>query len=236
MLANNIEWQLTSCNNGCITDVYFTDGDTLYNGYNYTILNGYHFISRDFWLRENIQEQKVYLSFIQNNFRKEVLLYDFDLERGDSINISNPMSPFITNPGHYIVDSVASVQLQNGQYSEQFFLSSIAPMISESAVWIEGIGSLSLLNAPGGTPNINGAGELSCYFDNGNLVYSHLDSISSCTLVNLTSTSQLLNFSSDNKKIISIKDLFGREISITNNIPLIFLYDDGTAEKKIILH
>ena len=39
MLSNNIEWQLTSCNNGCVTDIYFIDGDTIYNGYNYSILN-----------------------------------------------------------------------------------------------------------------------------------------------------------------------------------------------------
>ena len=63
MLNHDIEWQLTSCNNGCITDVYFTDGDTLYNGFNYKILNGYHYISKTFWLREHINDQKVFLSF-----------------------------------------------------------------------------------------------------------------------------------------------------------------------------
>ena len=71
MLDHNSEWQLTVCNNGCITDIYFTDGDTSYNNYSYKILNGYHYISRTFWLRENIQTEKVYLSFLQNNNRKE---------------------------------------------------------------------------------------------------------------------------------------------------------------------
>ena len=74
MLKHDVEWQLTSCNNGCITDVYFIDGDTIYNGYNYSILNGYHFISKTFWLREDIQNQTVYMSFVYNNIRKEVLL------------------------------------------------------------------------------------------------------------------------------------------------------------------
>ena len=45
MLDNDAEWQLTSCYYGCNTDAYFTDGDTSYNGYNYTVLNGFHYIS-----------------------------------------------------------------------------------------------------------------------------------------------------------------------------------------------
>ena len=63
MLDHSSEWQLTVCNNGCITDIYYTDGDTTYNNNNYKILNGYHYISKTFWLRENIQNEQVYLSF-----------------------------------------------------------------------------------------------------------------------------------------------------------------------------
>ena len=235
MLSNNIEWQLTSCNNGCVTDIYFIDGDTIYNGYNYSILNGYHFISKTFWLRENTQNQKVYMSFIQNNIRKEVLLYDFDMQKGDSINISNPISPFVTNPGYYIVDSLVSLELQNGLYYEVFYLSSSSVNINESAVWIEGIGSLSLINAPGGTPNVNGAGKLSCYFNSGNLVYSQLDSIKNCILVNPVLSSQFLNSTINNRKIISIKDLWAREAKGTNNKVLFYIYDDGSVEKRIVI-
>ena len=235
MLSNNIEWQLTSCNNGCVTDIYFIDGDTIYNGYNYSILNGYHFISKTFWLRENTRNQKVYMSFIQNNIRKEVLLYDFDMQKGDSINISNPISPFVTNPGYYVVDSLVSLQLQNGLYYEFFYLSSLSTNIKESAVWIEGIGSLSLINAPGGTPDVGGPGKLSCYFKSGNLVYSQLDSINTCVLVNLVLSSQLLNSKINNRKIISIKDILGKEIKPQTNIPFIEIYDDGTVEKRIVI-
>ena len=178
MLGHNSEWQLTVCNNGCITDIYFTDGDTSYNNYSYKILNGYHYISRTFWLRENTQTEKVYLSFLQNNNRKEVLLYDFDLQKGDSTEINNPISPFVSNPGYYIVDSIENIQLNDGLFYDHFYLSSLSQLVNESAVWIEGIGSLSLINAPGGTPDVNGSGKLSCYFNDGNLVYSQLDSIS----------------------------------------------------------
>ena len=45
MLNAHSEWNLTSCNNGCITDVYYTDGDTSFNNYNYKILIGFHYIS-----------------------------------------------------------------------------------------------------------------------------------------------------------------------------------------------
>ena len=235
MLSNDIEWQLTSCYNGCITDIYFIDDDTIYNGYNYSILNGYHFISKTFWLRENVQNQTIYMSFLQNNIRKEVLLYDFNLQKGDSINISNPMSPFITNPGYYVVDSLVWLQLQDGLYYEVFYLSSLSLNINESAIWIEGIGSLSLINAPGGTPNVNGAGKLSCYFNSGNLVYSQLDSIKNCILVNPVLSSQFLNSNINNRKIISIKDLWAREAKGTNNKVLFYIYDDGSVEKRIVI-
>ena len=236
MLTHDIEWQLTSCNNGCITDVYFIDGDTIYNGYNYFILNGYHFISKTFWLREDIQNQRVYMSLVNNNIRKEVLLYDFDLEIGDSINISNPMSPFVTNPGYYIVDSLVSLELQNGLYYEVFYLSSSSSVnINESAVWIEGIGSLSLINAPGGTPNVNGPGKLSCYFNKGDLVYSQLDSINTCILVNQVTSSELLNSRINNRKLINVMDILGRKTTPISNVLLLYIYDDGTVEKKIII-
>ncbi|MEJ6749656.1 MAG: hypothetical protein QNK60_06990 [Flavobacteriales bacterium] len=235
MLTHDIEWQLTSCNNGCITDVYFIDGDTIYNGYNYFILNGYHFISKTFWLREDIQNQTVYMSFVYNNIRKEVLLYDFDMEIGDSINISNPISPFVTNPGYYIVDSLVSLELQNGLYYEVFYLSSSSVNINESAVWIEGIGSLSLINAPGGTPNVNGPGKLSCYFNKGDLVYSQLDSINTCILVNQVTSSELLNSRINNRKLINVVDIFGRKTTPVSNILLFYIYNDGTVEKRIVI-
>ena len=234
MLDHESEWQLTVCNNGCITDVYFTDGDTTYNNYNYKILNGYHYISKTFWLRENIQTQKVYLSFLQNNNRKEVLLYDFDLEIGDSIDINNPISPFVSNPGYYILDSIVSYQLNDGLFYDHFYLSSLSLLVNENAVWVEGIGSLSLINAPGGTPNVNGAGKLSCYFNNGNLIYSQLDSITSCVYAN----PNLSNFYIDKhekRQVMFFTDFYGRRTDFKLNIPIFLHYDDGSVKKRIYL-
>ncbi|MGJ8661742.1 MAG: hypothetical protein ACSHXL_06875, partial [Bacteroidota bacterium] len=95
MLDHKSEWQITTCTTNCYTDIYYTDGDTTDNGYNYTVLNGYHYISRTFWIRENIAEQKVYMSYIDPvRGREEVLLYDYSLNVGDTMEMKNPVSPF----------------------------------------------------------------------------------------------------------------------------------------------
>lgn len=181
MLDHKSEWHLTNCFSGCTTDMYYTDGDTLHNGKNYKILNGYHFISRTFWLREDIQQKQVFLSIPDGNKREEHLLYDFSLNVGDSINIKNPISPFPDSPGYFTVDSIINRQIIDGSDRRFFYLSPSSTTSNiEYPVWIEGIGSLSLVNAPGGTPDVNDAGKISCYFNNGNLSYSQMDSIETC--------------------------------------------------------
>ena len=47
------------------------------------------------------------------------------------------------------------------------------------------------------------------------------------------SVKQINNFS--NKKILSIIDVLGRETKFKTNIPLIYIYDDGTVEKRIVI-
>ena len=37
------------------------------------------------------------------------------------------------------------------------------------------------------------------------------------------------------KKLIKIFDILGRETIYKTNVPLFYIYDDGTVEKKIIL-
>ena len=55
------EWQFTTCYTGCLTDIYYTDGDTTVNGKTYKILDGFHYISRTFLIREDVPNKKVYL-------------------------------------------------------------------------------------------------------------------------------------------------------------------------------
>lgn len=183
LLEEPNEWHITSCSNGCLTDIYYTVDDTVVSGLNYKILDGYHFISRTFLLRENTVEKKVYLMLIRNGRpQSENLLYDFSLNTGDSIDIKNPISPFPNNAGYFKVDSIVPRPLLNGKDYRYFYLSALDTVQASSrgAIWIEGIGSLSLINSPGGKPDINGVGKLTCFFKNNRLIYSDLDSIPEC--------------------------------------------------------
>jgi len=183
IVDNYNEWQFTLCNTaGCLEDVYFTDGDTTNLGLNYKVLNGFHFISRTFWLREDTLNQQVFLSYIYGTIRKEVLLYDFSLQVGDSIDIKNPISPFVADGGYLKVDSINMDLLQDGNNYRHYYLSpTVSNTVStDPAEWVEGVGSLSLVNAPGGKPDVNNVGKLSCFFKDGILFYSNLDSIASC--------------------------------------------------------
>ncbi len=186
LLSNSNEWQLTNCYFGCLTDAYFTDGDTIVNGMNHKILDGFHYISRTFLLREVVSEKKVYLTrVIDPNTTEEFLLYDFSLSVGDSIEMMNPITPFPPNGGYFVVDSIIPRVLEDGEDYDHFYFSpAVSNQVSfHNAEWVEGIGSMSIINAPGGDPDINGAGHLSCYYRDGISIYRNLDSISNCTPV-----------------------------------------------------
>lgn len=178
MLDNRNEWQIGYCDDfGCNTDSYFTDGDTIAFGHQYKILDGYHYISRKFLLREEIQEKKIYLSITYSGNTNEYLLYDFSLEEGDSIRMLNPVSPFPPDLGYFKLDSIRSKPRLENQQSRFFYFSATDSNhegFGYLPVWVEGVGSLSLINAPGGDPNYFGVGQLSCFWKNENL-YFHDD-------------------------------------------------------------
>jgi hypothetical protein len=181
------EWQFTTCYFGCLTDIYYTDGDTVVNGKNYKILDGYHFISRSFLIREDVNSRRVFMTITQPQFYEDILLYDFSISEGDSIVMLNPISPFPPDGGYFYLDSIRLLPLTDGNLYRHFYFSPTPSNISSSqnATWVEGVGSLSVINAPGGHPDINGAGHLSCSFKNMELRYSNLDSISVCEPVHL---------------------------------------------------
>lgn len=178
------EWHLTSCNFGCIQDKYYTDGDTIVNGDSFKILDGYHYISRTFLLREDINEQKVYLTFIDPfTGPREWLLYDFSLQINDVMEVYNPVSPFPLFSGNFQLDSIINEMLVDGNTYRHFYLHALDTVQSggvKNVVWIEGVGSTSLINAPGGEADVNGPGKLSCFFKDGNLHYSQMDSVATC--------------------------------------------------------
>ena len=231
------EWQVTNCYFGCLTDVYYTDGDTITDGHNYKILDGYHFISRTILLREDILEKKVFLNFIQATGNTEYLLYDFSLNIDDSIDMKNPISPFLENAGYYNLDSIIPRPLVNGSDYRHFYLSPSESNIvsTTNAIWIEGAGSLSLITAPSGEPDINGAGHLSCFYKNGDYFYTNLDSIDSCeptVILNINesnyplsdiivSSNNILNschlINLENIKLIDIYTINGKKVASYHN-------------------
>lgn len=182
LLDNLNEWHVTSCFSGCLTDVYYTNGDTIVDGKNYKILDGFHYISRTFLLREEINNRKVFLNKVASSHNEEFLLYDFSLNEGETFNMQNPYSPFPEDGGAFILDSIIERPLADGNEYRHFYFSP-APgntISTENAVWIEGAGSLSIINAPGGKPDINGVGHLSCFFKDTEVLYANLDSINDC--------------------------------------------------------
>ena len=237
LLDDYNEWQVTNCYFGCLTDVYYTDGDTIADGHNYKILDGYHFISRTILLREDILEKKVFLNFIQATGNTEYLLYDFSLNIDDSIDMKNPISPFLENAGYYNLDSIIPRPLVNGSDYRHFYLSPSESNIvsTTNAIWIEGAGSLSLITAPSGEPDINGAGHLSCFYKNGDYFYTNLDSIDSCeptVILNINesnyplsdiivSSNNILNschlINLENIKLIDIYNINGKRVASYHN-------------------
>ncbi|MFK8039220.1 MAG: T9SS type A sorting domain-containing protein [Crocinitomicaceae bacterium] len=188
LLAQFNEWHITSCYFGCITNVYYTDADTIVNGYTYNILDGFHYINRNFLLREDTAAKQVFLLLTgvgKDDF--EYLLYDFSLVPGDSMPVYNPLSPFPDSAGYFTVDSIIPEVLIDGDTYRHFYLSASDSIQAGTAhtEWIEGIGSLGLINTPGANPDINGAGALSCFFNNLTLHYSNLDSITGCIQENI---------------------------------------------------
>lgn len=181
LLDDYNEWKLTTCYFGCISDPYWTDGDTLVDGQVHKILDGYHYIERKYLLRE--EGQKVYFTRVIDEVTTEqFLLYDFGLQVGDVFEMKNPLSPFPTNGGPFVLDSIVERTLVDGQgYDHYYFTPHPSNIFSNNpAVWVEGVGSLSMVNAPGGDPDINGVGALSCFFKEGQLFYQNLDSIQAC--------------------------------------------------------
>lgn len=174
LLDASNRWYITTCYNSCITDSYYSDGDTLVNNRMHKILDGYHYISRTFLLREDVNEKKVFLTKISGNRKDEFLLYDFAMQEGDSIQMNNPITPFPADGGFYKLDSIRSIPSMHNLPLKHFYLSpTLSNAIStQTAVWVEGIGSLSIINAPGGYPDINGAGHVTCFYKNESLFYS----------------------------------------------------------------
>lgn len=215
MLDTQNEWHFTTCYEGCITDIYYTDGDTLVNNKTHKILDGYHYISRTFLLHENTAEKKVTLTRISPNRIDEYLLYDFSLNEGDTFEMKNPITPFPEEGGLFVLDSIRNVDIWEGETRKHFYFSPHETNIisSQNAVWVEGVGSLSMINAPGGFPDIDNAGLLNCFFKNTELFYSNLTpEVTTCisTILSLYDNDKpdvVIYYPENNKSVCFIKNI-----------------------------
>ena len=118
------EWNLRFCFASiCDTDLYYTNGDTIVDGMNYKVLDGYHYISRGFLLREDVAQKKVYLKVILPSSTTDYLLYDFSLAVGDSIDMKNPVTPFPEDAGYFTIDSIVPRPLVDGNNYRHFYFS-----------------------------------------------------------------------------------------------------------------
>ncbi|MGB0390195.1 MAG: T9SS type A sorting domain-containing protein [Salibacteraceae bacterium] len=164
------EWTIISCNGPqCLIDYYWLANDTTLRNQPYRLLDGYHF-GNTVALREDTASRKVYSQTLGIGaiLSPEKLLYDFSLQVGDSIDIHNPQAPVAPNPGYFTVDSIKAVNYL-GTNRKTFYLSSNTD--TNHAVWIEGIGSLSLINVLSRYPDHNKLTATTCVHFNGDLIY-----------------------------------------------------------------
>ena len=236
------EWHVTNCNSGCATDKYYTIGDTLINSFHYKFLDLFHY-NKNFVIREDTISRKIYMRLLADPVpAKEYLLYDFSLQVNDTISIQNPGSPYPKYAGPFILDSIKVKPLVNKNH-RYFYLHSLDTIVSitKTTIWIEGVGSLSLINTPGALPQINGIGQLSCYFYNGINEYSNLDSIANCNTIyplgiteNTEANEYHIKQNYDTKKIqiTSLKDEI-KSVRIYNIEGKILFDQENIMENKI---
>jgi len=161
--------------------MYRTSADTVINGLTYHVLDGYHYIQGNFLIREAVGQRRVFMKVLADHvLLDEFPLYDFSLQEGDSVHVYNPISPLPVDGGLFILDSIRSRPLESGDH-RFFYLHAIDPQqsLSEHTIWVEGVGSLSLINTPGAPPAPSD--HLVCMFKDGVLQYADLDSVDSCS-------------------------------------------------------
>lgn len=210
LLETDNEWHFTTCYNNCLTDIYYTNSDTLVNGLSYKILDVYHYISRTFLLRENTEEKKVFLTKINPNRIDTYLLYDFSLAEGDFFEMKNPISPFPAEGGLFVLDSIRNRPFQETQIRRYFYFSPHPEntVSNQNAIWVEGVGSLSIINAPSGYPELNSVGSLTCFYKNYTLFYTDENEETPICEETILNTNELILFQPEIIFHTSSKELF----------------------------
>ena len=123
---------------------YYTGLDSTFDGLVYKELMqlyGGEFEILMGWIREDVQEQKVFLRNTWTPDDPEVMYYDFDVEVGDTVWSALCDSPMT-------VVELDMVEWANGSTSERIKLQLMPENENFTEYWVEGIGSMHGVLAP----------------------------------------------------------------------------------------
>ena len=67
------------------------------------------------------------------------------------------------------------------------------------------------------------------------ILYTNMFGCDSIVNLNLTVATNSVQEFNNNKNLIKINNMLGQETPYRKNTPLIYIYDDGTVEKKVII-
>lgn len=174
---------------------YTLTGDTVISSNTYKKIYSYPFYSGA------IRELGKIIYFVPNSSSTEYILYNFNLNLGDTI--FNPYGGSSCSNDTIIIVQVDSVLVSDGFHRRL--------QLSSSTTWIEGIGSSNYLLQPTEFLCTSGNFELQCMTSD--LIFSYPDSTSNCSV----SVLQLDN---------TLKNLSIYPVPTSNNIYLNFSYED----------
>lgn len=164
MLGDTNTWYYYHCFEGCYTDIYCTNGDTVIGGLNYKVIGYCDMQTWGAFFREDTIEKKVYQRYNQN---VELLMYDFSLQVGDSILLQDYFYNSVTNIGWYHLDSIKLVNISVGNRKSFNFHNTFN---NNPLLWIEGVGTLGypFQSYSNYAPSWD---EVSCFYRNDTLIY-----------------------------------------------------------------
>jgi hypothetical protein len=173
LLNDSNRWYFTRLGEGFVSELYYFNGDTIYDSVEYKIIGDdfrYNYNSpNNGFIREDTLTQCVY--FLSSRYYyddPEILLYDFSLEQGDTVNL---YVYWFQKDTTFVVDSVG---IFNTSFDSRriYYLSGPGklPQYTVYPVWIEGIGTLGFnLYTPAYPPHSESA--LSCFYTGDSLIY-----------------------------------------------------------------
>ena len=169
-VKDSITWNVVECINqgACVTHSFTIAGDTIIGTNEFKKLYHTYDTSLQSWLlygglRENGEQVYMYQFDNQN----EELLYDFNLNIGDTFRTIQNSYSYFGGQIELIVVALDSVMLQNGDYKTRYHF-------HDGEQWIYGIGSLNGIVYPGVYQVVMDMYHtLSCYHNNNQLLYHY---------------------------------------------------------------